>query len=318
MATRQALKIGPLKHAEVAEAGRIARLAFGTFLGMSNPLEFMGDRDMVTPRWRSSHVKFVAAHDGDRLIGSNGITRWGSFGFFGPLTVLPEYWDRGVAKLLLESTMVVFEKWGLRHTALCTFPHSPKHIALYQKFGYWPQYLTPVMTRIPEGASGNGSGAPSLLSAQSGSQREVTIRACGRLTHQIEEGLDLGDEIRSVLKLRIGEVMLIFSRRILDGFAICMHGPGSEGGEKLCFVKFAAARGGTGADERFSRLLVAIDAFAASRGIPIEAGVNLAREDAFHRMRAHGYRTAMNVVAMQRPHAPGFNHPDVYVMDDWR
>ncbi len=35
-------------------------------------------------------------------------------------------------------------------------------------------------------------------------------------------------------------------------------------------------------------------------------------------MRARGYRTAMQGVAMQRPHATGFNHPGAYVIDDWR
>ena len=57
-------------------------------------------------------------------------------------------------------------------------------------------------------------------------------------------------------------------------------GPGSEGGEKLCFIKFAAARAGDGVGERFSRLLDACDLCALSRGVPIEAGVNLAHEDA--------------------------------------
>jgi GNAT superfamily N-acetyltransferase len=319
MSTKEKIRIGPLRQSEVPEAARIARLAFGTFLGLPNPLEFMGDRDLVIPRWRSSHVKFVAARDGDRLIGSNAATRWGSFGFFGPLTVLPEYWDRGVAQRLLEATMKVFEKWGVRHTGLCTFPQSAKHIGLYQKFGYWPQYLTPIMMRTPEAMQQTaGKDALALLSGQSRSRREEIIRACGRLTHKILKGLDLGDEIRSVLKQHIGDVVLIFTRGDLDGFAVCMNGPGSEGGEKLCFVKFAAARGGAGAGERFSRLLVAIDTFALSRGVSIEAGVNLAREGAFTRMRAHGYRTAMNVVAMQRPHTAGFNRPDVYVMDDWR
>ncbi len=84
----------------------------------------------------------IAAREGDRLIGSNVATRWGSFGFFGSLTVLPEYWDRGVAQRLLETTMTIFERWGLRHTGLFTFPQSAKHVGLYQKFGYWPRYLT--------------------------------------------------------------------------------------------------------------------------------------------------------------------------------
>jgi len=99
---------------------------------------------------------------------------------------------------------------------------------------------------------------------------------------------------------------------------VCLNGPGSEGGEKLCYVKFGAARGGAGAGERFDKLLKACDGFAASRGLKIEAGVNLAREDAFRRMRAHGYAVAMQGVAMQRPHVDGFNRADAYVIDDWR
>src|SRR5580658_6807181 len=96
MTNNQSIRIGLLKKSELQEADRIVRLAFGTFLGVPNPLEFMGDRNFMTPRFRSTHVKVLAARDCGRLVGSNVITRWGSFGFFGPLTVLPEYWDRGV------------------------------------------------------------------------------------------------------------------------------------------------------------------------------------------------------------------------------
>jgi len=35
-------------------------------------------------------------------------------------------------------------------------------------------------------------------------------------------------------------------------------------------------------------------------------------------MRARGYRVTAQGVAMQRPHAEGFNRAGVYVMDDWR
>jgi GNAT superfamily N-acetyltransferase len=314
MSTNQSIQIGPLKQSELEEAGRIVRLAFGAFLGVSDPLEFMGDRDLVTPRWHSPHVKVLAAREGGRLVGSNLVTRWGSFGFFGPLTVLPEYWDRGVATRLLESTMPIFARWGVRHTGLFTFAQSPKHVALYQKFGYWPRYLTAIMTHTPAGAGG----APVLLSAGKKAQREAAIEACRKLTHKIDKGLDLTDEIRAVLAQRTGDVVLTYTRSVLDGFAVCLNGPGSEGGEKTCYIKFAAARGGPGAGERLDRLLAACEAFAASRGASVEAGVNLAREHAYQRMRARGYRVATQGVAMQRPHADGFNRADAYVLDDWR
>jgi hypothetical protein len=50
-------------------------------------------------------------------VGSNFVTRWGSFGFFGPLSVEPRLWDQGVAQRLLDPTIELFQKWGCRHTA---------------------------------------------------------------------------------------------------------------------------------------------------------------------------------------------------------
>ena len=315
MSANRPIKLGPLKQSELSEADRIVRLAFGTFLHLPNPLDFMGDRSLMIPRWRSTHVKVIAAREAGRIIGSNVATRWGSFGFFGPLTVLPEYWDQGVAQRLLEATMTIFDTWGLRHSGLFTFPQSVKHVGLYQKFGYWPRYLTAVMTRTPEA---NSTSAHQLLSTLPKTRRAEAIEACSKLTHNIDNGLDLTGEILAALALRTGEVVLTYTRGVLNAFAVCLHGPGSEGGEKTCYIKFGAARPGAGAGERFDKLLDACDAFAFSRDVTIEAGVNLAREDAYRRMRAHGYKTSMNGVAMQRPNADGFNRPGAYVIDDWR
>jgi GNAT superfamily N-acetyltransferase len=321
MSTKYPVKVGLLKQTELGEAHRIVCLAFGTFLGMPDPLEFMGDRNFIAPRFRSTHVKVLAARDNGRLIGTNVVTCWGSFGFFGPLTVLPEFWDRGVAQQLLEGTMAIFDRWGMQHTGLFTFAQSAKHVGLYQRLGYWPQYLTAIMVRSPdakETPKANSSDEPELLSTLKKREREQSIAACKKLTGEIKKGLDLSDEMRAALAQRTGDVVLTRARSVLDGFAVCLIGPGSEGGEKTCYVKFGAARSGAGAGTRFDRLLDACERFAFSRGATIEAGMNLAREDAYRRMRSHGYRVALQGVAMQRPHAEGFNRPGAYVMDDWR
>jgi GNAT superfamily N-acetyltransferase len=314
------IKVGPLKQSELQEADRIMRLAFGTFIGLPNPSEFMGDREVLIPRWHAPHVSTLAARENGRLIGSNQLTRWGSFAFFGPLTILPEYWDRGIAQLLLDATMKLFEKQGLKRTALFTFSNSVKHVGLYQKFGYWPDYLTALMrhTPGPDAFAGKKMSDAIHLGTLNKSDREDAIAACARLTNAIDKGLDLSEEIRTVLKQKSGEVVLIYSRNTLDGFAVCLHGAGSEGGTKTCYIKFAASRGGRGGGDRFDRLLDVCDAFAADHGVSIEAGMNLAREDAYRRMRAHGYMAFAQGVSMQKPHAPGHNRGDVYVLDDWR
>jgi Acetyltransferase (GNAT) family len=319
MAKSEAVRIGLLRESELEEAVRIVRLAFGTFLGLPDPMQFMGDRDLLTPRWRARNTKVLAAHIDGRLAGSNVITRWGSFGFFGPLTVLPEFWDRGVAQRLLEGTMKVLDSWKLRHSGLFTFAHSAKHVGLYNKFGFWPGHLTALMQHAPATvARASDLGVPVLLSTLKRSQREEAIRACARLTNRVDKGLDLSEEIRAVLAQGVGDVAIIDSGSKLEGFAVCMTGPGSEGGAKTCYVKFGVVRGGDGADARFDRLLDAIDEFAISRGTNVEAGVNLARRGAWARMRAHGYKAMTQGVAMHRPHGDGFNRADVYAIDDWR
>lgn len=317
MSSQLPVRIGPLQHSEVDEADRIMRVAFGTFLGMPDPMAFLAGRHFIAPRFASSNVRAHAARIDGRLIGTNFATRWGRFGFLGPLTILPEYWGKGVAQQLLQATEKTFDRWDVRRAALFTFPHSAKHVGLYQKFGYWPTYLTALMVHTPEGAV-HANAAGTLLSTLPRRQREAAITACARLSHRIDRGLDLSEEIRSALKQRVGDVVLVFTRATLDGFALCMTGPGSEGGEKTCYVKFAAARSGAGAGDRFSRLLEACDVFALSRGASLEGGVSLAREDAFRRMRAHGWQVKAQGVAMVRPHAPGHNRPDAYVIDDWR
>jgi GNAT superfamily N-acetyltransferase len=316
MAVVQGVKIGLLKKGELKEADRIFRIAFGTFLGMPNPSEFASDRDMLISRWYAPHVKVLAARENGRLIGSNVITRWGSFAFFGPLTILPEYWDRGIAQRLLEKTVEILDGMGLRRTALFTFAHSAKHVGLYQKFGYWPGYLTALMAHTPKAEAKPTTSVH--LSTLTKSQCEEAIAACARLTSRIEKGLDLSAEIRFLLKQKTGEVVLIHTCNTLDGFAICHHGEGSEGGTKICYIKFAGARGGAGAGERFDRLLEACDELALAQGTSLEAGMNLAHEDAYRRMRAHGYRAFAQGVSMQRPHVAGHNRADAYVIDDWR
>jgi GNAT superfamily N-acetyltransferase len=328
---RESIRVSPLRESELEEAGRIVRLAFGAFLGLPNPLEFMGDRDFVTPRWRARNTVVLAARQNETLIGSNVVTRWGSFGFFGPLTVSPESWNRGVAQRLMSATMKVFSRWGVRQSGLFTFANSPRHVGLYQKFGYWPGPLTALMKYTPPvlpSAVGTGDETPSLLSSLNQPERRQAIEDCAKLASTIAKGLDLSGEIHAVLTHRLGDVLMVHGsrairgsrkgQRALDAFAICMNGAGSEGGARSCYVKFAAARGGPGGGERFNRLLHAVDAFASARNAEVETGVSLACEDAFCRMRSHGFRMMTLGVAMHRPPSKTYNRPGVYVLGDWR
>ena len=121
------------QESDLAAADRVFRLAFGTFLKLPNPMDFYGDGDMIRTRWLADPSAAFGAFLVGELIGSNFGTNWGSVGFFGPLTVHPDFWDRGVAKRLLEPAMELFTKWVTTHEGLYTFAASPKHVLCIRK-----------------------------------------------------------------------------------------------------------------------------------------------------------------------------------------
>jgi GNAT superfamily N-acetyltransferase len=309
--------VRPLRESDVDTADRLFRLAFGTFLGLRDPLAFAGDTDYVRVRWwLDPEAAFGAELDGE-LVGSNFVTNWGSVGFFGPLSVRPDLWNAGVASRLLEPTMECFRKWGTRHAGLFTFAQSPKHVHLYEKFGFTPRFLTAVMTKPVDAkiAARDWSAFSMLAPADKAASRA----ACRALTEQIFAGLDVGPEIRVIDEHRLGDTVLLWEAADLAGFAVCHRGPGSEAGSGVCYVKFAAIRPNPSADAAFGRLLDACETFAARHdAIRLVAGVNTARRGAYRTMLGRGFRSEILGIAMHRPDEPGYSRPDIYVLDDWR
>jgi GNAT superfamily N-acetyltransferase len=311
------VEVRPLREDDTPRADRVFRLAFGTFLGLPDPLSFFGDADYVRTRRTANPASAVAATVNGELVGSNFVTCWGSVGFFGPLTVHPGVWDRGVAKRLLEWTVNALETAGVRHAGLFTFAHSPKHVALYQKFGFWPRFLTAIMAK-PVGAGQVRLGW-SPLSELSDSSRAIVLEECRRLTGQIQDGLDVVSEISAVRAQQLGDTILVHEGDQLAAFAVCHTGPGTEAGSGTCYIKFGAARPGPAESARFDTLVEACETFAHQRGLQrLVAGMNLGRHEAYRRLLANGFRTEMQGVAMEWLTDAGYNRPGAFVIDDWR
>jgi hypothetical protein len=74
-----------LQEADLPEAKRIFHLAFGTFLGLPDPMQFWPDRDYVRTRYAAYPTGALAAEVNGEVIASNFAANWGSVGFFGPL-----------------------------------------------------------------------------------------------------------------------------------------------------------------------------------------------------------------------------------------
>jgi GNAT superfamily N-acetyltransferase len=333
--TSSDVAIRPLEEADLEEADRIMRLAFGTFLGLPDPMAFMGDADYVRTRWAAEPTCALAAEVDGRLVGTNFVTRWGSVGFFGPLTVEPSLWDQGVARALLTETMPFFDRWGVTHAGLFTFPQSPKHLALYQSYGFLPRFLAPVLAKaLTSAATGDasprqgagdaavdtGADAGRWSSGAEAADLATVVAGCARVTDANYPGLDVTREIEAAAAQKLGDTVVVHDDAGgVDAFAVCHTGPGSEAGTGTCFVKFGAALPGPGADQRFARLLTACEAFAAQQGAQaVVAGVNAARRGAHQALLDRGYRAQLVGVTMHKPDESAYHDESAWVIDDWR
>lgn len=308
--------VSKLQEKDLPEAARIVRLAFGTFLGAPDPETFWTDRDYVYGRQPAAHVaSFGATLDG-QLVGSNFATRWGSVGFFGPLSVRPDLQERGIARALLAKTMEQFDSWGTRQVGLFTFAQSAKHVALYQKFGFYARLLTAIMSAK---AARQTAAGWSRFSELSQARREEALRSCREVAETVYPGLDLSGEIAATHAQGLGDIVLLEGGGGIAAFAVCHYGPRSEAGADTCFVKFAAVRDGRSAEQDYLRLLDACEALAVAVGMAkLLAGANMARHEAYRHLVARGFRTEIQGVTMHRHNDPGYCRPGAYIIDDWR
>jgi len=312
-----AVHVRPMRADDVDAADTVMRLAFGTIRGLPDPSVAFGDAESVRTRFRAAPEHAWAAELDGEVVGSVFAARWGSFGFFGPLSVHPGLWDRGIGGRLLQPVLETFTSWNVRQAGLFTFAGSPKHLGLYQRHGFWPGSLTVVTTKE---IGSTGTCPHALLSNEPKERHDRVLDEIRGLTDEIFGGLDLGSEIVAVSEQGLGDTVLVRRAGMLEGMAVCHCGAGSEAGGDTCYVKFAAVRPGERAASWFERLLDVCEAFAAESGLGrLVAGVNTGRLDAYRRLLARGHCAERIGVSMRlRPEGPHFDTPAHYVIDDLR
>jgi GNAT superfamily N-acetyltransferase len=305
----------PLAAADLPAASHINRAAFSAFFGIPDAAKFRVGADVIGPRWRLWPEAGVALDIGGRLAAVGMMMRWGSVCVLGPVTVAPEHWSKGLARAIMPSLLACAGRGDFAFTGLFTHPQSPKHIRLYESYGFRMQRITAVMAK----AVAPVPAAAREFSRAPAAERAQLLAAARELTDGIFPGLDVSAEISDLAAHGLGETLLLESGGRLDALALCHAGAGSEASAGQVLVKFAAARGGKNAHRRFQRLLAACEAFAALRGAAqLVAGTNTGRAEAYELMLRAGFRTTMNGIAMTRPGTDGYNRPEIFAIDDWR
>jgi GNAT superfamily N-acetyltransferase len=309
------ISIRPLAAADMPAAARINRAAFSKFFGIPDPAKFRVGADVIGPRWRLWPEAGLALDLDGKLAAAALMMRWGSVAILGPVTVAPEHWSKGLARALMPKLIEQIGRGDFAFTGLVTHPQSPKHVRLYESYGFRMQRMTAVMTK-PVSAT---PAAARQFSRLPDAERAPLVAAMRELTDSVFPGLDVTAEAADLAARGLGEALLLESGGRLDALALCHFGPHSEASAGQLFVKFAAARGGKNAHLRFRRLLASCEAYAALRGAAqLIAGTNTGRAEAYELMLRAGFRTVMNTVAMTRPGTDGYNRPEIFVIDDWR
>ena len=342
---------------DLAEADRVYRLAFGIQFGLPDPTRFRGDSQVIRVRWTADPRPCFVAQADNRIVGSIIGMDWGNVFVLGPLTVDPAHADRGVGRRLIEPVMDFVTARDFTLAALFTFPHSPKHIHLYESYGFVPQRLTPVLSKVVaqhQADEVRSSPAHPSLSPFRGERVAKSWRALGPERSETAKGepyseLGEGVSLFSAFAPADRAVALAACRRVSDavfpgldltreveavaaqglgetvlldpadaaGFALCHIGAGSEAGSGTLFVKFACVRPGDAAG--FGRLIDACEHLAAVRGARrVVASVNRGRDGAYRVLRERGFGVDLIGVAMHRPDGAGYNRSEVYAIDDWR
>lgn len=307
--------VAPLASDDLARAAQVVRLAFATQAGAPAPGEFWNDRDYVRGRWHAPHTAWFKASEGERIAGVACVTRRGSTGIVGPVAVHPDDWNRRVARRLMRAVLERLDVWGVRHAGLFTFPNSAKHLALYQGFGFWPRTLTLVMARAPRRA--RMADAVVRYGSEHGA-RERLKAECAAITNAIAPGLEVSGDLDAVFDQELGATLVLPDAAGAAAFAVCHFGPRSEAGADVLYIRFAAVRPGAACARDFERLIAACEALALAEGLSkVMAGVNTAREQACRSLWSQGFKIELSGITMHRG-GPGYDRPEVHILDDWR
>ena len=145
---------------------------------------------MIGPRLRLWPEAGWALDLDGQLAATALMIRWGSVCVLGPVTVAPEHWSKGLARALMPQLLEIVDRGDFALAGLVTHPQSPKHVRLYESFGYRMQRTTAVMAK----PVANESEPTREFSRAPATERPFLLEAMRALTDDIFPGLDVTAE----------------------------------------------------------------------------------------------------------------------------
>ncbi|PYM05764.1 MAG: hypothetical protein DMD82_10230 [Candidatus Rokuibacteriota bacterium] len=325
------IKIRRVRKGDLSKVRDVIEQSFGDYferqLG-TRPRQVFGGAQYVHHRWLMEPWGCFVAEDNDgKILGAAIAVIWGTVGLVGPLAVLTNYQNQDVAKQLLRATQEFFDENKVSLSGVVTYATSPKHLALYHKFGYKPKGLVAIMSRILDRSPATPlpprSTKPGLavrrFSTLEESKKKAMMLKFRKITNAIYRGLDVAKEIEIVDGLALGDTLLLENGRDLVGFAV-YHTPGvSEAPTGALYVKYLAIGRAHRKPEYPDHFLRALEQIGKEGGllrimVPVYCGYFAA----YHALIERGYKVDFTMLRMKRGKQEDYENPADFVLDDWR
>ena len=323
------VQIRRVRKTDLSRVRDVMEQAFGDFLERqlgTRPRQAFGGAQYVHHRWLMEPWGcFVAEEDATKIVGAALGVAWGSVGLVGPVAVLTHYQNQTIGQQLIRAVEGFFEENKVTLQGAVTYPTSPKHLALFHKFGYKPKALTALMTRGLDRSRAAGARParwPLTVRRYSALEEAKKKTALGRL-HRIAgavcRGMDLAKEAEIVEGLALGDTLLLERGSDVIGFAIC-HVPGvSEAPTGALYVKFLAIDPKHRRPEHLEHFVGALEDFALEQGLArVILPVYLRYWLAYSTLARCGYQVDVTMVRLQKGKQEDYEDPADLVLDDWR
>ena len=332
------VQIRRVRKGDLSKVKDVLEQTFGDFLERqlgTRPRQTFNGAQYVHHRWLMEPWGcFVAEEDGNKIVGTALAATWGTLGLLGPVAVLTNYQNQTIGQQLIRAVQEFFEENKATIHGIVTYPSSPKHLALYHKFGYKPKSLVAIMVRmlervVPPAKPAAAAPAPPKpakgavvlrrFSTLEETKKKAALQRFQRITNGIWRGMDLAKEIEIVDGLALGDTLLLERGRDLLGFAIC-HTPGvSEAPSGAVYVKFLTIDPAQKKAEHLEQFIAAIEEWAQELGVQrVILPVYMRYWTAYSTLVRCGYQIDFTMVRMQKGKQEDYEDPASLVLDDWR
>jgi GNAT superfamily N-acetyltransferase len=327
------VQIRRVRKGDLSKVRDVFEQSFGDFLERqlgTRPRQAFNGAQYVHHRWLMEPWGcFVAEEDGAKIVGAALAVTWGTVGLLGPVAVLTHYHNQTIAQQLIRAVQEFFEENKATVHGAVTYPTSPKHLALFHKFGYKPKSLTAVMSRALDRAAGRpvatkapmakGSLAVRRFSELEETKKKAALARFHRVTNAICRGMELAKEVEIVDGLALGDTLLLERGAELIGFAV-YHAPGvSEAPTGSLYVKYLAIDPRHRKVEHLEQFVAAVEDLALEQGLSrVILPVYLRYWLAYSTLVKCGYQVDFTMVRMQKGKPEDYEDPADLVLDDWR